>query len=150
MAQDQYSDFDYEDDSSEGSLPKKLRETIDRLKDENRQLKEQNQSYAATERKRVISESLAAKGMNPKIAAFVPSDLDVESVDEWLSEYADVFTGSSQPAEPAPTMVDERAVAASRMAAVEEDSFDPSSVDILAKISEAKSVEDLTALLRQG
>jgi hypothetical protein len=40
---------------------------------------------------------LQAKGINPKIAAFIPQDIDTseEAINGWLNEYGDVF-GSTQ------------------------------------------------------
>ena len=40
-----------------------------------------------------MKDVLTAKGINPKVAAFVPQDLDAseEAVTNWLNEYGDVF-----------------------------------------------------------
>ena len=48
-------------------------------------------------RERTISEVLTARGVNPKISAFIPQDIDLteDSLSSWLTEYGDVF-GVSQ------------------------------------------------------
>jgi hypothetical protein len=57
-------------------------------------------------RERTISEVLTARGVNPKISAFIPQDIDLteESLSSWLTEYGDVFgvsqTNQSNPAIP--------------------------------------------------
>jgi hypothetical protein len=44
-------------------------------------------------RQRTVKDVLTSKGINPKVAAFIPQDLDAseEAVNNWLNEYGDVF-----------------------------------------------------------
>jgi hypothetical protein len=44
-------------------------------------------------RQRTVKDVLQAKGINPKIAAFIPQDIDTseDAINGWLSEYGDVF-----------------------------------------------------------
>lgn len=95
----EFSDWDDDDeDSSESSSgPAGLRKA---LKDAQKQLKQAQQQLAEqgkTIRKRTIADALAAKGLNPKLAALVPADLEPteEAVTTWVEEFSDVFAPAS-------------------------------------------------------
>ena len=45
---------------------------------------------------RTCSRRCRLEGLNPKIAAFVPKDIEDEGLDAWLEEYGDVFGGQPQ------------------------------------------------------
>lgn len=137
-----------EDDDDNLDLPKKLRKQIKILQQENSSLKDENSSLKGSERKRTLSEALASKGLNPKIAAFVPGDLSAAEIDTWLEEYGDVF-GASPAAnagstEPVIARDAEQAAAIRQMAAVEQGGSPATSLDLLAQIEGA---EDMNALL---
>jgi hypothetical protein len=44
-------------------------------------------------RQRTVKDVLQAKGINPKIATFIPQDIETseEAINGWLSEHGDVF-----------------------------------------------------------
>lgn len=70
-------------------------------KQKDKQLKEIQQELAELrkeKRDRTIKETLTARGVNPKIAAFIPQDIDLteESLSNWLAENGDVFGVSNQ------------------------------------------------------
>jgi len=99
------SNYDYEDDDFEttdgGDLVKQLRKATKAKDKELAELKAQYESLAKANRERAIKDALASRGVNSKIAAFIPQDIDPteESVSKWLNDYADVFgvdAGSSQ------------------------------------------------------
>lgn len=87
---------DDEDDADNGpaGLRKALKETQKQLKQAQQQLAEQNKVI----RKRTISDALSAKGLNPKLAALVPSDLESteEAITSWVEEFSDVFAPAAQ------------------------------------------------------
>jgi hypothetical protein len=101
-------------------------------------------------RQRTVKDVLQAKGLNPKISAFIPQDIDTseEAIVAWVDEYGDVF--GVQPAQtnetPTPKGPDVSAqnrmnnvIATGSMPDIDEDMF--------AKVSGAKTKEDLDALL---
>ena len=89
---------DWDDEEEETSTgPANLRKA---LKDAQRKLKAAEQQLAdqgKTIRKRTIGDAIAAKGLNPKLAALVPSDIESteEAINAWVEEFADVFTPAS-------------------------------------------------------
>lgn len=62
-----------------------------------KEIQEELSNLRKEKRERTISEVLTARGVNPKISAFIPQDIDLteESLSSWLTEYGDVF-GVSQ------------------------------------------------------
>lgn len=144
---------------NDSNLVKKLRSKIDELAARAKELETENQSLKGSARKQSLSSALAARGYPAKIAAFIPADLDPtdEAIDEWLSEYGDVFGGANQvqqeqAVQQAPVVVGSAADAEAyrRMNAVETGGQAPANVsgDILAMIDQAESMDDLMAVLR--
>lgn len=144
---------------NDSNLVKKLRSKIDELAARAKELETENQSLKGSARKQSLSSALAARGYPAKIAAFIPADLDPtdEAIDEWLSEYGDVFGGANQvqqeqAVQQAPVVVGSAADAEAyrRMTAVESGGATPANVsgDILAMIDQAESMDDLMAVLR--
>jgi hypothetical protein len=151
----EYDDDDYTDGTD---LVKKLRAKIDELSKSAKELQAENDALKASERKRSVATVLESRGYNPKIAAFIPADLDPteENLSEWLSEYGDVFGGASPEQEdnqPARIVNDAaQADAIRRMGAAESGSM-PSiqaSNDVLAAIAEAKNMDELMGILNGG
>ena len=90
------SNYDYDDDdfdSDSGDLVKQLRKANKQKEKELAELKAQFESISKANRERAIKDALASRGVNGKIAAFIPQDIDPteESVSKWLEDYADVF-----------------------------------------------------------
>ena len=82
----------------------------DLLKDLRRQLKEQakalkaltdeNQGLKASTRERSVKDVLSEKGINPKVAQFIPADIDTpDAVSKWLEDNGDVFGFTPAPAD---------------------------------------------------
>jgi hypothetical protein len=95
MSNYEYDEDDFEDDSND--IPQ-LRKAN---KQKDKQLKEIQAELAELrkeKRERTIKETLSSRGVNPKIAAFIPQDIDLteESLSNWLNEYGDVFGVESQ------------------------------------------------------
>lgn len=81
------------EDGNDGNAPKALREHADKVTAENKVLKEQNAQLLADNRKNAISGVLTSKGYNPKIAGFVPAELESneEKITAWLDSNAELF-----------------------------------------------------------
>ena len=151
------SNYDYEDDDFEtndsNDLVKQLRKANKQKEKELADLKSQFESLAKQNRERAIKDALASRGVNSKIAAFIPQDIDPteESVSKWLSDYADVFgvdTGSNQ----ATPNVDPKQVAAyQRMTnAVEQGATPEFQAQVHQKLMNAQSREELDEIIRQS
>jgi len=95
-------DFDLEDFFEEDETPTRsnsndaLRKVRRAERAKDKQLKELNaelESLRKFQREATISKVLTERNINPKIAAFIPGDLEVstEAISSWLEQHGDVF-----------------------------------------------------------
>lgn len=150
-----YDNFDIDEDdaSDQPSNPLKELRKQNRLKD--KQLSElQARLDALTEsaRSQSVKDVLTSKGLNPKIAAFIPKDVtSVDEVAAWVDEYADAFAPipSETESAPAPSMFDPNLAAMERIASVQSSGqpFTSDPTQIAAQIAAANSPEELNKLL---
>lgn len=95
---------EYDDDiPAETDLLKQLRKLE---KEQSRRIKELEQqlgSYKVAERESTVQFVLESMGVNPKIAKFIPQDIEVntETVENWVKENAEVFGIEFQQEKPA-------------------------------------------------
>jgi len=147
-------DFDFEDSSSNqnNDLVKQLRKAAKQKDKELAELRAQFEGVSKAQRERNIKDVLESRGVNSKIAKFIPSDLDPteESLSKWLDENGDVFgfqaTESNQPVvDPA------QAAAYKRMNNVTEQGLTPDSHDdIMRRLMNASTKEELDEVIRQS
>ena len=153
------SNFEYEDDEDEvtaqdtsgNDLVKQLRKAAKQKDKELAELRAQFGEVSKAQRERNIKDVLESRGVNSKIAKFIPSDLDPteESLSKWLDDNGDVFgfaTESNQPVvDPA------QAAAYKKMNSVTEQGLTPdASDDIMRKLLSANSKEELDDIIRQS
>ena len=154
------SNFEYEDDeddittsSNDGNdLVKQLRKANKQKEKELAELKAQFEGVSKAQRERNIKDVLESRGVNSKIAKFIPSDLDPteESLSKWLDDNGDVF--GFQTTESNQTVVDPaQAAAYKRMNDATGQAQTPdSSDDILRKLMSANSKEELDEVIRMS
>ena len=151
------SNFEYEDDEDDftqesNDLVKQLRKATKQKDKELAELRAQFEGVSKAQRERNIKDVLESRGVNSKIAKFIPSDLDPteESLSKWLDDNGDVFgyqaTESNQP------VVDPATAAAyKRMNNVTEQGLTPDSHDdIMRKLMSANTKEELDEVIRQS
>jgi hypothetical protein len=151
------SNYDYEDDEDEvttesNDVVKQLRKANKQKEKELADLKSQFETLNKQQRERTIKDVLEARGVNKKISAFIPQDLDPteESLSKWLDDYGDVFgletTESNQP------VVDQATQDAyQKMNRVTGQGITPDSGDdIYRKLMSANSKEELDDIIRQS
>jgi len=151
------SNYDYEDDDFEvedtsNDLVKQLRKANKQKEKELAELRSQFENLSKAQRERAVKDVLEARGVNKKIASFIPSDIDPteESLSKWLDEYGDVFglqtTETSKPAvDPA------QAAAYKKMNNAVEQGLTPDSTDdIMRKLMSANSREELDEVIRNS
>ena len=150
------SNYDYEDDDdftedSSNDLVKQLRKASKQKDKELQELRSQFESLSKGQRERAIKDALASRGVNSKIASFIPQDIDPteESVSKWLEEYADVFgieTGQNQAT---PNINPADAAAYKRMTNSADSGASPEhNGDIMQKLMNANSKEELDEVIR--
>jgi hypothetical protein len=150
----EYNEYEtFEDDTEDygTDLVKKLRKQVDQLSKQIKERDSQLEEYQTYSHEAAIGEVLESFGLNPRIAAFIPSDIeaDEEAVAEWLNEYGDAF-GITAVDESESFEEDPDAQAFEQMSNFEDGDVDPSvGRDIHSLISNATSVEELTNFLKR-
>ena len=150
------SNYDYEDDDDftmeSNDLVKQLRKQLKAKEKEMAEFKSQFDSLSKAQRERAVKDVLEARGVNGKVAKFIPQDLDPteESLSKWLDDNADVFgfqvEDKSQPAvDPA------QAAAYKKMNQAVDQGLTPDSTDdIMRKLLSANSREELDEVIRNS
>ena len=153
------SNYDYEDDDdftmddSSNDLVKQLRKASKQKDKELNELKAQFESLNKAQRERAIKDALASRGVNSKIASFIPQDIDPteESVSKWLADYADVFGIDVGQSQATPNVDPAQAAAYKRMTnAVESGSSPEHNDNIMQKLMNANSREELDEVIRMS
>ena len=150
------SNYDYEDDDdftedSGNDLVKQLRKASKQKDKELNELRSQFDSLSKGQRERTIKDALASRGINPKIASFIPSDIDPteESVSKWLEDYADVFGYESSQTQATPNVNPADAASYKRMTNTADSGTSPEhNADIMQRLLNTNSKEELDDLIR--
>jgi hypothetical protein len=146
---DEDDDFDFEDQPQD--VVKQLRKVNRTLEKRLKELEQEATSLKTQTRQRTVKDVLTAKGINPKVAAFVPQDLDAseEAVTNWLNEYGDVFgVKSDEESESKSTSNNPALQAQARINDVISTGTPPGvDEDIVAKMANVKNAAELNALL---
>jgi hypothetical protein len=151
MSNYDYEDDDFDTDSSGNDLVKQLRKATKQKDKELSELKAQFESLNKAQRERAIRDALASRGVNSKIAAFIPQDIDPteESVSKWLEDYSDVFGIESNQTQATPNVNPADAAAYKRMTNTVETGVSPEHNDnIMQKLMNANSREELDDVIR--
>ena len=151
------SNYDYEDDDFEtndsNDLVKQLRKANKQKEKELAELKAELQNLSKANRERAIKDALASRGVNGKIAAFIPQDIDPteESVSKWLEDYADVFGVQQAEAQAKPNVDPRQAAAYQRMTNAVEQGVTPEfQAEIHQRLMNANSREELDEIIRSS
>ena len=152
------SNYDYEDDDDLATDPstdlvKQLRKAAKQKDKELQELRQQFEFLSKAQRERAIKDALASRGVNQKIAAFIPQDIDPteESVSKWLGEYADVFGFETAAETQKPNVDPAQAQAYQRLTGAADAGFTPErGEDIMSKLMNANSREELDQIIQQS
>ena len=154
------SNYDYEDEdddittesSSSNDLVKQLRKAAKQKDKELAELRSQFDGLSKAQRERTIKDALERRGVNQKISAFIPQDIDPteESVSKWLEDYADEFgieLGQNQT-----TNVDPADIAAyKKMTGTADAGLSPErGADVMSRLMNANSKEELDDIIAQS
>jgi hypothetical protein len=93
--------YDDDEQSNEPDWLKNLRREHRDFKRQNKELTDKVSQFQTAQRGATVQSVLQAKGVNPKVAGFVPSDIEAteEAITKWLDEYGDVFGVTAQKTE---------------------------------------------------
>jgi hypothetical protein len=151
------SNYDYEDedditqDDSPNDLVKQLRKAAKQKDKELQELRAQFDGLNKAQRERAIKDALASRGVNSKIASFIPQDIDPteESVSKWLEDYADVFGIETSQTQATPNVNPNDAAAYKRMTNSADSGVSPEhNGDIMQRLMNANSKEELDEVIR--
>jgi len=154
------SNFEYEDEDDDftttsdngNDLVKQLRKANKQKEKELADLKAQFGEISKAQRERSIKDVLESRGVNSKIAKFIPSDIDPteESLSKWLDDNGDVFGFQATESNQA-TVDPAQAAAYKRMNSVTEQGLTPdASDDIMRRLMSANSKEELDEVIRMS
>ena len=150
------SNYDYEDDDDDftqesNDLVKQLRKAAKQKDKELAELRSQFESLNKQSRERAIKDVLESRGVNGKVAKFIPQDLDPteESLSKWLEDNSDVFGFQVEDKKPA---VDPAQAAAYKKMnnAVDQGLTPDSTDDIMRKLMSATTKEELDEVIRNS
>ncbi len=139
-------DFFEEEDQTSGlqNLRKADRAKSKRIKE----LETELESLRNFQRQSVVSSVLNERGVNPKVATFIPSDVanDPESISKWLDEHGEIFGVQSQVQQP---MVDQENLSMlQQIDAVTSSALSPDDVnDVFSRLNNAQSAEELLEMI---
>jgi hypothetical protein len=152
------SNYEYEDEDddittndSSNDLVKQLRKASKQKDKELQELRSQFENLSKGQRERAIKDVLATRGVNSKIASFIPQDIDPteESLSKWLDDYADVFGYESSQTQATPNVDPAQAAAYKRMTNSADSGSSPEhNGDIMQKLMNANSREELDEVIR--
>ena len=143
-------DDDYTNDSS-NDLVKQLRKAAKQKDKELQELRSQFDNLSKGQRERAIKDLLASRGVNSKIASFIPQDIDPteESLSKWLDDNGDVFGIESGQTQATPNVDPSQAAAYKRMTNTADSGASPEhNTDIMQKLLNANSREELDEVIR--
>lgn len=151
------SNYDYEDDddfdtNDSNDLVKTLRKAAKQKDKELAELRDKFEGLSKAQRERTIKDALERRGVNQKIASFIPQDIDPteESVSKWLEDYADVFgidLGQNQTANVDPADI----AAYKKMTGTADAGLSPErGADVMSRLMNANSKDELDEIIRQS
>jgi len=150
---DNYWDDEEDEDTptgefqSDSALVKQLRK---QLKAEQRRLKELENSYGEltkSQKERILKDVLSSKGVNQKIAQFIPADIEAseDAISAWLDANGDVFGYTPTPK---PAVNQQDIASMQKMDAVLTGAETPATSDDLQnRIANATSEEEILSIL---
>jgi hypothetical protein len=104
-------------------------------------------SLTKAQRERIIKDTFAQKGVNSKIAAFVPADLEAseDAISAWLDQHGDVFGVQT----PQKTELSQQDIANLRqMDVVTNGAMSPDRAeDLMMRVQNAASAEELNSII---
>jgi hypothetical protein len=151
------SNYEYEDEDddittdSSNDLVKQLRKAAKQKDKELQELRSQFDNLSKGQRERAIKDLLASRGVNSKIASFIPQDIDPteESLSKWLDDNGDVFGIESGQTQATPNVDPSQAAAYKRMTDTADSGASPEhNTDIMQKLLNANSREELDEVIR--
>lgn len=144
---DDEDDNEFDSFDADTDLVKKLRKALKAEQKRNKELESTLGDLTKSQKERILQDALASRGVNPKIAQFVPSDIEAseDAIGAWLDSNGDVF--GYKPSEK--SKVAQQDIAAMRRmdSALTGAETPASSDDLLNRITNASSEDEILSIL---
>jgi hypothetical protein len=143
---DDDSNESYDSDKGIGNLRKADRAKSKRIKE----LESELENLRKFQRDSVVSSVLSEKGVNPKIASFIPADIasDAEAIDAWLNENGEIFGYVRDEPRRESNIDPDDLQAFRRIERASNSAVSPDDVnDMASRVNNAQSAEELIALI---
>jgi hypothetical protein len=144
---DDEEDNEFDSFDADTDLVKKLRKALKAEQKRNKELESTLGDLTKSQKERILKDALASRGVNPKIAQFIPSDIEAseDAIGAWLDNNGDVF--GYTPSEK-PKVADKDIAAMQRMDSALTGAETPaSSDDLLNRIANAGSEDEILSIL---
>jgi hypothetical protein len=150
---DNYWEDEDEDDTPTGAfesdtdLVKKLRKALKAEQRKNKELETSFGELTKAQKERILKDVLSSKGVNHKIAQFIPADIEAseDAINAWLDANGDVFGYTPTPK---PALNQQDIASMQKMDAVLTGAETPAASDDLQnRIANAESEEEILSIL---
>jgi hypothetical protein len=144
---DDEEDNDFESFDADTDLVKKLRKALKAEQKRNKELESTLGDLTKSQKERILKDALASRGVNPKIAQFIPSDIEAseDAIGAWLDSNGDVF--GYKPSEKSKVAQQDIAAMQRMDSALTGAETPASSDDLLNRITNAGSEDEILSIL---
>lgn len=146
------SDLEYdENEDNPTALLKDLRRQLKEQSTRNKQLEEEVSQLREASRSKTLTSALTEAGYPESVAKFVPSDVDVDGLAEWLKENGSLFARAGEAPAGEPDVPADVVRDSQRQSTLAEVGIPPQKADeLLRQIEAAESAEEVDRLLREA
>ena len=144
---DDEEDNEFDSFDSDTDLVKKLRKALKAEQKRNKELETTMGDLTKSQKERILKDALASRGVNPKIAQFIPSDIEAseDAIGAWLDSTGDVF--GYKPSEKSKVAQQDIAAMQRMDSALTGAETPASSDDLLNRIANAGSEDEILSIL---
>jgi hypothetical protein len=144
---DDEDDNEFDSFDSDTDLVKKLRKALKAEQKRNKELESTMGDLTKSQKERILKDVLASRGVNPKIAQFIPSDIEAseDAIGAWLDSNGDVF--GYKPSEKSKVAQQDIAAMQRMDSALTGAETPASSDDLLNRITNAGSEDEILSIL---
>ena len=144
---DDEEDNEFDSFDADTDLVKKLRKALKAEQKRNKELETTMGDLTKSQKERILKDALASRGVNPKIAQFIPSDIEAseDAIGAWLDSNGDVF--GYKPSEKSKVAQQDIAAMQRMDSALTGAETPASSDDLLNRIAKAGSEDEILSTL---
>jgi hypothetical protein len=144
---DDEEDNEFDSFDADTDLVKKLRKALKAEQKRNKELESTLGDLTKSQKERILKDALASRGVNPKIAQFIPSDIEAseDAIGAWLDNNGDVF--GYKPSEKSKVAQQDIAAMQRMDSALTGAETPASSDDLVNRIANAGSEDEILSIL---